>query len=818
MIEDMGHGGHELGYYAGGLAASFCGAQFCSSVAWGIFSDRYGRKPAIILGTFGAGVGMLIFGTAKVYWQAVLGRVIGGLLCGNLGVLKSLLTEITDDSNRALGFSYLSVAWSVGTLLAPLAGGLLCNPHVKYPTIISSDSIFATYPYLLPCFICVINSLVTCLLCFVFLQESRIDYDRIATSTNKNNSNSSKNKKRRKSIEMVKLDQDNSSENGQQGMDTSSHPLLLLNNINNHNHRSNNNNNEEEEKEKEKKDEELAVGKLTLSSTSSPILSPSSLSSSSSSSTASTAAMTTSSSSSSSLSSSNHHSPLTIRKGNQTTEKAEEEQAGYDERKAAHDDDDELPKQQQQQEQQLPHDIEEGNNEEEEEEEDEEELCCDDGGGGCCACIASSSSSPSLTNQHSKQQPSASLATGDYSQSMVRYYDPLPSSSTAADNGNLAASRLQKKNGTIAADKAAPVSILRHRIVLLATGNYGMLCMAYILLDETIPLFLKLSISQGGLAFSSSQIGLLLSLAGGAMLIFNMLFLPVFLRASKKWLYELGILCALPLAIAWPSIAVLHAYLLHRYFPQSLVVVEGEQGNNSSSNSSSKEDKEEKETMRKSITSSGRGYHRQKLVNSSSSSLSTSLDSHFSIILIGLSSPEQPSSFLWQLPAQTAAPLLATSAATSTSASSSSSSSSSLDYYYYGFLWPVLILIMILKSVAACLSFTAVMLQVNHCVTEEHLGKANGLGQTLASLARAIGPALGGMLWSIAIQRHFLFLNFLSVVILLICSGMLNRQLPNSIDHKKKSKKDRLKALLSLQGKEGGEEEEENNASSFAAH
>jgi MFS family permease len=91
MIEDMGHGGSELGYYAGGLAASFCGAQFCSSVAWGIISDKYGRKPAVIIGTLGAAIGMLIFGFAKEYWQAVLGRLIAGFLSGNLGVLKSFL-------------------------------------------------------------------------------------------------------------------------------------------------------------------------------------------------------------------------------------------------------------------------------------------------------------------------------------------------------------------------------------------------------------------------------------------------------------------------------------------------------------------------------------------------------------------------------------------------------------------------------------------------------------------------------------------------------------------------------------------------------
>lgn len=114
MIEDMGYTGHRLGYYAGGLAAAFCGGQFCSSVLWGMISDRFGRKITIIMGTFGAAAGMLVFGTSHCYAQAIIGRFVGGFLNGNIGVLKSFLTEITDHSNRGQGFAYISVSWALG--------------------------------------------------------------------------------------------------------------------------------------------------------------------------------------------------------------------------------------------------------------------------------------------------------------------------------------------------------------------------------------------------------------------------------------------------------------------------------------------------------------------------------------------------------------------------------------------------------------------------------------------------------------------------------------------------------------------------------
>lgn len=82
----------------------------------------FGRRPAVILGSFGTGLGMLVFGFSKSYSQAVLGRFISGLLCGNIGVLKSFLNEVTDETTRGTGFAYMSLAWSCGTVVAPLVG------------------------------------------------------------------------------------------------------------------------------------------------------------------------------------------------------------------------------------------------------------------------------------------------------------------------------------------------------------------------------------------------------------------------------------------------------------------------------------------------------------------------------------------------------------------------------------------------------------------------------------------------------------------------------------------------------------------------
>jgi hypothetical protein len=59
---------------------------------------------------------------------------------------------------------------------------------------------------------------------------------------------------------------------------------------------------------------------------------------------------------------------------------------------------------------------------------------------------------------------------------------------------------------------------------------------------------------------------------------------------------------------------------------------------------------------------------------------------------------------------------------------------------------------------------------INNSVFDHHLGAANGLGQCLASLARAIGPAVGGALWSISVQVRFRSRSSLLVMINLHCS------------------------------------------------
>lgn len=101
-------------------------------------------------------------------------------------------------------------------------------------------------------------------------------------------------------------------------------------------------------------------------------------------------------------------------------------------------------------------------------------------------------------------------------------------------------------------------------------------------------------------------------------------------------------------------------------------------------------------------------------------------------------------------------------------------------------LWPLLILVNTFKNLFTNFSFTAAVIMVNYSVTDEYLGAVNGLGQSLGALARSLGPAVGGLLWSVATKYDFVYLNFIAVVAVFALNYYISYLAPASLDHRKK--------------------------------
>ncbi|KAJ7667205.1 major facilitator superfamily domain-containing protein [Mycena rosella] len=103
-------------------------AEALTVLQWSRASDRIGRKPILLIGLFGVGISILCFGLSRTFWTLVVSRCLCGLLNGNLGVMKSVMGDLTDRTNRAEGFAYLP---------SPLIGGSLARPNDHFPILFS---------------------------------------------------------------------------------------------------------------------------------------------------------------------------------------------------------------------------------------------------------------------------------------------------------------------------------------------------------------------------------------------------------------------------------------------------------------------------------------------------------------------------------------------------------------------------------------------------------------------------------------------------------------------------------------------------------
>lgn len=167
---------------AGILQASFSAAQTLTGVFWGRVADSYGRKTVLLLGSLGTIVSCLGFGLSRNFIWALMFRALGGLVNGNIAVMRTMVSEIIKEKKyQARAFLLMPMCFNIGVIIGPVMGGVLADPAGSYPTLFGRDSVFGGtagvrwmlyWPYLTPNLMSAVVVSVSLLTIFFGLNET----------------------------------------------------------------------------------------------------------------------------------------------------------------------------------------------------------------------------------------------------------------------------------------------------------------------------------------------------------------------------------------------------------------------------------------------------------------------------------------------------------------------------------------------------------------------------------------------------------------------------------------------------------------------
>ncbi|HEY4733683.1 MAG: MFS transporter [Gemmatimonadaceae bacterium] len=104
------------------LMGSFTAAQLISAPWWGRFSDKYGRRPALLVGLSAACIAYVVFAFANSIWLLLLSRLVQGAGGGTVGVIQAYVADSVEPQNRAKALGWLSAATNVGVAIGPAIG------------------------------------------------------------------------------------------------------------------------------------------------------------------------------------------------------------------------------------------------------------------------------------------------------------------------------------------------------------------------------------------------------------------------------------------------------------------------------------------------------------------------------------------------------------------------------------------------------------------------------------------------------------------------------------------------------------------------
>ncbi|KMT62271.1 MFS transporter [Paenilisteria newyorkensis] len=124
------------------LMSVYAICMFFSAPVLGALSDRYGRRPILIVSLLGAAIGFFVFGIGGALWVLFAGRIIEGITGGSISTIFAYFADITPPENRTKYFGWVSAMAGAGSIMGPTIGGLLAT-HFGYTAPLYFGAIIA---------------------------------------------------------------------------------------------------------------------------------------------------------------------------------------------------------------------------------------------------------------------------------------------------------------------------------------------------------------------------------------------------------------------------------------------------------------------------------------------------------------------------------------------------------------------------------------------------------------------------------------------------------------------------------------------------
>ena len=120
---------HQLGRYLAGMTFVFAIMQFICMPIVGALSDRYGRRPIMLISLFGLGLDYLLMGFAPFVFLLFIARAISGALGATFSTANAYIADVSPPETRAQNFALVGAAFGIGFMIGPAIGGILGDPE-----------------------------------------------------------------------------------------------------------------------------------------------------------------------------------------------------------------------------------------------------------------------------------------------------------------------------------------------------------------------------------------------------------------------------------------------------------------------------------------------------------------------------------------------------------------------------------------------------------------------------------------------------------------------------------------------------------------